>query len=291
MRPAGEIEWWPLYVRGFVALFGLSALILSEPAQAVLPPAAPLALLGLMLSTGLLSVLAQRRLPGPHVSSLVGVVFELAIVSLLVYETGGAASFFLFLYVPVLLWGSAGRGLIAGVVGGWVAAIGFTIAVALRAELPADTLPRAALLAMVGFVVGLIEQRRLDAEAAAMRGAHELTRQARLWAEIHAALTEMVPLDLRVRARVLLERCQRLANADHGLVAVLDIEDRLVVEAAIPAPGSERQRGEVLPKTAVIEETLRSGLPHRTVEAQGDAGWAAAFGPDATGSALVLPCR
>jgi putative nucleotidyltransferase with HDIG domain len=291
MRPAGQIEWWPVYVRGFVALFGVSALLLTEPAGTLLPPAAPLALLGLMLSTGLLSVLAQRRLPGPHVSSLVGTVFELAIVSLLVYETGGTSSFFFFLYVPVLLWGSTGRGLLAGVVGGWVAAIGFAVVVGLRGELPAVVLPRAALLAMVGFVVGLIEQRRLDAEASATRGAHELTRQARLWAEIRAALAAMAPLDLRVRAQALLERCQRLADADHGLVAVLDVEDRLVVEACIPAPGSPRLRGEVLPQTAVVEAVLRSGVLYRAVEARQDAGWAAAFGPDATGSALLLPCR
>jgi putative nucleotidyltransferase with HDIG domain len=289
-RPRSS-EWWPLYVRGLVVLFGLSVLALGEPQSTSGPATGVTALLVLLFATGLLSVLAQDRLEGPHAASLAGTGLELAIVSFIVYETGGLGSFFFFFYVPVLIWGTAGRGLVTGVMGGWIAAAGYLVAVGLRAETPAAALPRAALLLLAGFLIGLIEQRRVEAEKTALEGARALQRQAYVAAEIRAALMDMAPLDLPRRARSVLERCVRLAGADYGMALVLDVEGRPVVEAVINLPAGERPRGEVLQRTAVLDAVLRSGLPQSVVEAGRDAGWVSVFGGDAKGTAALIPCR
>jgi putative nucleotidyltransferase with HDIG domain len=286
-----RFEWWPLYVRGLAVMFGLSVLVLGTPAGA--PAASPIVLLLLVLlfATGLLSVLAQQRFEGPYVASFTGTALELAIVSFIVHETGGLGSFFFYFYVPVLIWGTAGRGLVAGVMGGWVAAIAFSIVISLRMESAAAVLPRAALLLLTGFLIGLIEQRRGEAEESALRGARALTRQASTAAEIRAALMDMAPLDLPKRARVLLERCLRLAEGDYGLVAVLDAEGRPVIEASLHLPSGERPRGETIPNAAVLSDALRSGVAQSVVDASQDARWVSVFGPDATGTAILLPCR
>ncbi|OFX27079.1 MAG: hypothetical protein A2Z07_02145 [Armatimonadetes bacterium RBG_16_67_12] len=291
MANRGAFQWWPLYVRGLAVMFGVSLLMLGTPAEIAAASPTVLILLILLLATGMLSVLAQRRLKEPFLATYTGTVFEMAIVSFIVHETGGMQSFFYFFYVPVLLWGTAGRGLVAGVMGGWAAAFGFTLAVSLRMQPSIGGLPRAALLLLIGFLIGLIEQRRSEAEDSALEGARALTRQAHTAAEIRAALMDMTPLDLPRRARVLLERCLRLAGADYGLVAVLDVEGRPVVEASLHTPGGERPRGEAMPNVAVLDAALRSGLAQSVVDASQDARWVSAFGPDATGTAVLLPCR
>ncbi|MDR7419666.1 MAG: HD domain-containing protein [Armatimonadota bacterium] len=286
-----QFEWWPLYVRGLAVLFGLSVLVMGVPAET--PGASPvvLVLLVLLFATGLLSALAGTRLDEPYVASFVGTVLELAIVSLIVHETGGLNSFFFYFYVPVLIWGTAGRGLVTGVMGGWVAALAFLIAISLGMGSSAAALPRAALLLLTGFLIGMIEQRRGEAEASALRGARALARQATVAAEIRAGLMDMAPLDLPTRARVLLERCLRLADGDYGLVGVLDAEGRPLVEANRGLPSGERPRGEALPQTAVLADVLRSGIAQTAVEAGQDARWVSVFGRDATGTAVLLPCR
>jgi putative nucleotidyltransferase with HDIG domain len=292
MAGRASFEWWPLYVRGLSALFGLSVLVLGDPGVAAGSALRVLVLLVLLFATGLLSVLAQRRL-GNHsyAASHVGTGLELLIVSFLVHETGGLQSFFYYFYVPVLVWGTAGRGLVTGMLGGWTAAIGYIVAVNVATQPSFAAFPRAALLLLVGFLVGMIEHRRGEAEAGALRGARALARQANIAEEIRAALADMSPLDLSYRARVLLDRCLRLAGADHGLVAALDVEGRPVVEAAVPGAGGERPRGEVLPNTAVLEAVLRAGPVQTVVDAGQDARWVSVFGADAAGSALLLPLR
>jgi putative nucleotidyltransferase with HDIG domain len=269
-------------------LFGLSVLVLGGRTET---SSSVFVLLGLLLATGLLSIVARQGFEAPHVASFTGTALELAIVSFIVYESGGMTSFFFYFYVPVLIWGTAGRGLVAGVLGGWVAASGFAIAVSLRSEPFLAALPPAALLLLTGFLIGLIEQRRGEAEEAAMRGARALTKQASVAAEVRAALMDMAPLDLRKRAQVLLDRCLRLADADYGLVAVLDAEDRPVVRAAAHLPSSERQPGETLANVAVLEAALQSGLVQSTVNASEEARWVGVFGRDAIGTAALLPCR
>ncbi|MDR7521023.1 MAG: HD domain-containing protein [Armatimonadota bacterium] len=291
MTVRGGIEWWPLSLRGFAVLFGLSVLLIGTPTgPAILSPV--VLLLVLLFATGLLSALAQRSTGPRPAASYTGTVLELAIVSFIVYETGGLASFFYFFYVPVLIWGTAGRTLAAGVAGGWLAATGFSVAASLRMEPSAAVLPRAALLLLMGVLVGLIEQRRGEAEAAALRGARQLTRQAETAAEIRAALMDMAPLDLPRRAQVLLACARRrLADAATGLVIVLDIEGRPVVEASAGPPGGERPRGEVLPKVAVLQAALDGGRLQSVVDASVDPRWVGVFGGDAAGSALLLPFR
>lgn len=291
MSHRGAFQWWPLYVRGLAVMFGVSLLVLGRPEATGAPSTTVLILLALLLATGLLSVLAQRRLKDPLLATATGTVFEMAIVSFIVHETGGLQSFFYFFYVPVLLWGTAGRGLVAGVMGGWAAAIGFAVATSLQMQPSIAALPRAALLLLIGFLIGLIEQRRSEAEASALEGARALTRQAHLAAEIRAALMDMTPLDLPSRARVLLERCLRVADAEYGLVAVLDVEGRPVVEASLHLPGGERPRGEALPDVAVLADALRSGLAQSVVDAGQDARWVSVFDRDAAGTAVLLPCR
>jgi putative nucleotidyltransferase with HDIG domain len=290
MPARASFEWWPLYVRGLTVLFGLSVLVIGDPGARARSAAAAV-LLVLLFATGLLSALAQRRRREAYAASHVGTGLELLIVSFLVHETGGLQSVFYYFYVPVLVWGAAGHGLVAGMLGGWAAAIGYSVATAAAAQSSLAAFPRAALLLVVGFLIGMIEQRRGEAEQTALQGARALTRQAAVAEEIRVALMDMAPLDLPHRARVLLDRSLRVTRADFGLVAVLDIDSRPVVEAAVLGPGGERPRGEALPRTAVLETALRSGIVQTVVDAANDARWVSVFGDDAAGSALLLPLR
>jgi hypothetical protein len=122
VRRQGASAWWALYIRGLAVLFGVSVLVLGTQTEPVSPTA--LLLLVLLFPAGLLSALDAGRADGPPVANYAGTFLELLIVSFLVHETGGLRSFFFFYYVPVLIWGTAGRGLVAGVVGGWMAAFG-----------------------------------------------------------------------------------------------------------------------------------------------------------------------
>jgi putative nucleotidyltransferase with HDIG domain len=284
-------EWWPLYVRGLAVLFGLSVQLIGTQAEPAVPSPTVLLLLFLLLFTGVLSALAPKPFDESHAASSLGTWLELAIVSFLVHETGGLASFFYFFYVPVLIWGTAGRGLAAGVTGGWLSAMGFSMAAGLLGQPLASALPRAALLLLTGFLVGLIEQRRREVEDLALRGAQQLTRQAHTSAEIRAALMDMAPLDLPNRAGRLLEQLLRLADARQGMVIVLDLEGRPAVEAHIDLGGGPRPRGEVVPNTAILDTALRSGLIQSVVDASHDARWVSVFGPDAAGTAVLLPLR
>lgn len=282
----GATEWWPLYVRGLAVLFGVSVLLLGRP-----DPVSPIALLLLVLlfPAGLLSVLAGGQTAGIPPASAAGTMLELVIVSFLIYETGGLRSFFYFFYVPVLIWGTTGRGLVAGVVGGWLAAFGYTAALSLQQAPSAAALPRAALLLLVGLLVGLMEQRRTEATASALRGAEELNRRAHIAAEIHATLNEMAAQPLPERARRLLRRALHLSGAQIGLVVVLDIEDRPVIEASVDADGSERPPGEVLPSGAALTSMVSSGVVQSTVDAAADARWVSVFGDAAAGTAVLFP--
>lgn len=291
MRRQGAFAWWVLYLRGLAVLFGASVLVLGTQPESAVPSPTALLLLVLLIPAGLLSALETGRTGSPHVANHTGTVLELLIVSFLVHETGGLMSFFYFFYVPVLIWGTVGRGLVTGVLGGWVAAIGYTTAASLGAVPTVGVLPRAALLMLIGLLIGLMEERRTEATESALRGAEELNRRAHVAAEIHAALIEMSAQDLPGRARRLLERSLRLAGADLGLVAMLDIEGQPVVEAMVDDGGTRRPRGEVLPNTAVLEDMLESGLVQSAVDAAADARWVSVFGPDAVGSAVLLPLR
>ncbi|MDR7483345.1 MAG: HD domain-containing protein [Armatimonadota bacterium] len=289
LLPRGRFEWWALYLRGLTAFFGVSVLLVGTPAHQPVPLAAvPLVLL--LVPAGFLSVVEAARCGSYQAASYVGTFLELLIVTFLVYETGGPASFFYFFYVPVLMWGTAGRGLLTGVVGGWMAALGFAVAASLQETPPPDALPRAALLALIGLLIGLLEQRRADAMAAALRGAEELARRTRVGAEVQAAIQEIAGASLADRARRLLDRVVRLSGAEVGLVAVVDLEGRAVVEAAVDAQGGWR-RGESLPRTAVLDDVLQSGLPHTAVDVSADARWASVFGRGRAGSAVLFPLR
>ncbi len=293
MKPVARkapFEWWALYPRGLAVLFGLSVLLIGTQTDRASPSPTAVLLLLLLFPAGLLSAVAPSR-SGPHVASHTGTILELLIVSFLVSETGGLTSFFFFFYVPVIIWGTAGRGLVAGVVGGWVSALGYAVGIALRSQPTAGILPRAALLMLIGLLVGLVEQRRTEATESALRGAEELNRRAHVSAQIHATLTAMAGQGLAERARRLLDRSLHLAGADFGLVAVLDIQGRPVIESGIDVDGKHRPRGEVLPYAAVLEEAMRSGLPQSVVDASPDARWASVFGKDVAGSALLLPLR
>ncbi len=288
VRSQGATEWWPLYVRGLAVLFGLSVLLLggSEP---VSPTA--LLLLVLLFPAGLLSMADAGKTAGVPPANAAGTILELMIVSFLIYETGGLRSFFYFFYVPVLIWGTTGRGLVAGVVGGWVAAFGYAAALSLNAAPSAAALPRAALLLLVGLLVGLMEQRRTEATASALRGAEELNRRAHIAAEIHATLNEMAAQPLLQRARRLLHRALHLAGAHIGLVVVLDIEGRPVIEASVDGDGGERPHGEVLPSGAALVTMIASGVVQSTVDAAADARWVSVFGEAAAGTAVLFPLR
>jgi putative nucleotidyltransferase with HDIG domain len=290
VAPKAPFEWWALYLRGLAVLFGLSVLLIGTQTDRVTPSTTSAILLLMLFPAGLLSVLAPSHV-GPHVASYLGTILELGIVSLLVGETGGMTSFFFFFYVPVLIWGTAGRGLVAGVVGGWVSALGYAAAVGLNVQPAAGILPRAALLMLIGLLVGFLEQRRMEATQSALRGAEELTRRAHVSAQVQATLTAMAGRPLADRARALLERALHLADADFGLVAVVDIDQRLVIEAGLGADGKWRPHGEVLEPGAVVAETMESGLPQIAVDASTDARWVSVFGGDAAGSALLVPLR
>ncbi len=290
VRSQGASAWWALYVRGLAVLFGVSVLVLGTQTNPVVPATA-LLLLALLVPAGLLSAMEAGRSGGRPAASYTGTFLELLIVSFLVHETGGLSSFFYFFYVPVLIWGTAGRGLVAGVVGGWGAAFGYAAAVTMGAIPSTAMLPRAALLMLIGLLVGLMEQRRTEAMASSLRGAEELNRRAHIAAEIHATLIEMAEQNLSERARRLLHRSLRLAGAHLGLVSVLDVEGQPVVEARVDVDGAEPPRGEVLPNTAVLEAVLQSGLLQSAVDASTDARWVSVFGKDATGSAVLLPLR
>jgi putative nucleotidyltransferase with HDIG domain len=288
--------WWHLSVRGLTVLFGIAVLVIGGPGGADgLSSPAVLVLLALLVPAGLLTVLAQHRAPAPHIASATSTALELLIVSFIVHETGGVHSFFYFFYVPVLIWGTAGRGLVEGLIGGFGAAVGFAVAARLEGSAAAVSLaviaPRAALLLLAGFLVGIIEQRRGEAEASAIHGAAALTRALGVADEIRAALIDMAPLDLPRRARALLERAVRLADAHHGIVVVADVEDRPIVQASLGTPTGERPRGEVLPRIGVLDTVIRSGLQQTVVDARADARWVSVFGGDATGPAVLLPFR
>lgn len=291
--PRRPSPWWHLSVRGLAVLFGLAVLVIGAPGG--VPSLGVVVLLALLVPSGLLTALAQHRAPAPHIASATGTALELLIVSFIVRETGGLNSFFYFFYVPVLIWGTVGRGLVDGIAGGAGAAMGFAAAARLHGLPAAASLaaiaPRAALLLLAGFLIGIIEQRRGEAETSALHGAAALTRALGVADEIRAALMDMGPLDLPRRARALLERAVRLADAHHGIVVVTDIEARLVVQASLGTPTGERPRGEILPQIGVLDAVVRSGLTQAVVDARADARWVSAFGGDATGPAVLLPLR
>jgi len=289
VRSQGATSWWPIYIRGLAVLFGVSVLILGVHSEPVSPIA--VLLLALLLPAGLLSVLDPGRANALPLANATGTLLELLIVSFLVQETGGITSFFYFFYVPVLIWGTVGRGLAAGVVAGWVAAFGYTTAVSMGAAPSAAVLPRAGLLLLVGLMVGLLEQRRVEVTASALRGAEELNRRANVAAEIHATLSEMAPETLPERAHRLLQRAMHLSGAEVGLVMMLDLEGRPVVEASVDANGAERPEGEVLPAAPVFEGMIASGVIQSVVDAAADARWVSVFGKDAAGTAMLFPLR
>jgi len=288
LLPRSRWDWWPLSVRALAVCFGLAVLLVDRSAP--LPHAAAVVLIGLLMPAGFLGWLEGTRAGRHQAASRVGTVLELLIVTLLVYETGGPSSLFSMLYVPVLLWGTAGHGLLAGVLGGWGAALGFAVAAGLQDAPAAEVLPRAGMLALVGLLVGLLEQRRGEVMAAALRGVEELTRRRALDAEIQVAVGEMPGLPLADRARRMLERVVHLGGAEAGLVALVDGMERIVVEATVD-PQQVWHAGEILPRTAVLDEVLRSGVPCTTTHAAADARWASVFGRGAAGSALLLPLR
>lgn len=290
MRRDAGVEWWPLYVRALTALFGLSLIFVGTPAgTTITSPLTVAVLLALLVAAGLPSVVAPVRVNGFPLARYSGIAMELLIVSFIVLETGGRTSFFYFLYVPILLWATAGRGIVAGVISGWVAATVFAIASGAQTVTAAGSLPRAMLLVLAGVLIGIIEERRSEGAASVLHGVEALTRQASVAAELRAATTSMAPLDLAGRARQLLERSLRLADAGWGLVATLDGDGRPVVATGIGADGEARITGEYLPATGVLSAVLRSGLTQTVADASRDASWVAAFGEDAARAAVLMP--
>ncbi|MCL6552965.1 MAG: HD domain-containing protein [Firmicutes bacterium] len=285
----GGFYWWALYLRGLAALFGVSMLLVGAPPDRPVPLGAiPLVLL--LVPAGILSLLEETPRGTRRAVSYLATALELLIVTLLVYVTGGPGSVFYVFYVPVLIWGTAGRGLLAGVVIGWAAALGYAAAVGLRQTPTPDVLSRTALLALLGLLVGVLEQRRAEAMAATLRGAEELARQTRVAAELQAVVEEIAGLPLPDRARRVLERLVRLSGAEVGMVVMLDVERRAVVTATVDPQEAWRQ-GESLPQTAVLEEVLQSGLRRTVVDASADPQWASVFGRGRMGSAVLLPLR
>lgn len=285
-----RVEWWPLYVRALTALFGFSVIFTGAPAGTTIESPLTLAvLLALLVVAGLPSIVAPLRVGGFPLARYSGIALELLIVSLIVFETGGTTSFFYFLYVPILLWATAGRGIVAGVTSGWVAAAAFAIVAGAHGGMTTGSLPRAMLLVLAGVLIGSIEERRIEGSASVLHGVDALARQANTTAELRAAATSMAPLDLAGRARQFLERSLRLADASHGLVVMLDGDGRPVVEAGIGADGEARPRGESLPATGVLSTVLRSGLSQTVADASRDASWADVLGEDVARSAVLMP--
>jgi putative nucleotidyltransferase with HDIG domain len=290
MKLDARVEWWPLYVRALTALFGFSVIFTGVPAGTTVASPLTLALLlALLVAAGLPSVVAPIRVGGFPLARHSGVALELLIVSFIVFETGGRTSFFYFLYVPILLWATAGRGIIAGVIIGWVAATAFAIAAGVQSGTAAGSLPRAMILVLAGVLIGMIEERRAEGAASVLHGVEALTRQANTAVELRAAVTSMAPLDLAGRARQLLERSLRLADASHGLVVMLDGDGQPVVEAGIGTDGEARRAGESLPATGVLSVMLRSGLSQTVADASRDASWASVLGEDGARSAVLMP--
>lgn len=290
MKPDTRVEWWPLYVRALIALFAFYVVLTGVPTGTTITSPLTLALLlALLVAAGVPSLVAPHRVGGFPLVRYSGIALELLIVSFIVFETGGKTSVFYFLYVPILLWATAGRGVIAGVISGWVAATAFAIAAGAYGGTITGLLPRFMLLVLTGVLIGIIEERRSEGTASVMRGVEALTRQAQTAAELRAAATSMAPLDLAGRARALLERSLRLADASHGLVVMLDRDGQPVVEAGIGADGKARPAGEYLPATGVLSAVLQSGLSRTVADASRDAGWAGVLGEDAARSAVLMP--
>lgn len=306
MRPRRAVDWQVIWLRALIVLFGLLIILTGIEPVTVRPLLGAAGLLLALLGAGVLGALPAWPRTALPMSAYAGTVLELAAVTLLVGITGGPASIFYLFYVPVLILGTAGRGLMAGVMWGWLAAVGYAAA-SIQMSFSAESFPRAALLLLAGALIGTIEQRRAEADAEAVRGAADLTRRAQVLEQARAAVLEMGPLDLEGRARRLLEWSARLAGADRGLVAVLDLERRPMVAASLRRGAAEgepyhhrsgdhrsgdgRPRGEALPSTGVLETVLQTGLTQSAVQARDDAGWVSVFGPDATGSAVLVPLR
>lgn len=290
MRRDTEVEWWSLYLRALTALLGFSLIFLGAPAGTTIEsPLVVAVLLLLLVVAGLPGILAPGWVRGFPLARHSGIVLELLIVSFIVFETGGKTSSFYFLYIPILLWATAGRGVVAGVTVGWLAAICFAIAAGAREATAAGTLPRAMFLILAGVLVGIIEERRAEGAAAVLRGVEDLTRQANMAIEMRAGVTQMSPMDLAGRARHLLERSLRLADANWGLVVMLDGNGEPVVAAGIGADGKAWHEGESLPATGVLSTVLQSGLFQTVADAGRDAGWTSVFGQDDARSAILVP--
>jgi putative nucleotidyltransferase with HDIG domain len=88
-----------------------------------------------------------------------------------------------------------------------------------------------------------------------------------------------------------LQRAMHLSSAEVGLVVMLDLEGRPVVEASVDANGAERPEGEVLPAPPVFEGMIASGVIQSVVDAAADARWVSVFGKDAAGTAVLFPLR
>lgn len=290
MNPDARVEWWPLYVRALIALFGASVIFTGVPSGTTVDsPLRVTVLLALLVGAGLPSVVASTRSGGFPLARHSGIMLELLVVSFIVFETGGKTSFFYFLYVPVLLLATAGRGIVAGVTTGWVAAAGFAIAAGMQSGTAAGSLPRAMLLVLAGVLIGMIEERRAEGAASFLQGVGTLTRQANTAAEARAVISYMAPLDLAGRARHLLERSLRLADASHGLVVMLDGEGSPVVQAGIGADGVARAAGVYLPATGALGVVLRSGLSQTAADASRDPDWDGILSEDGARSALLTP--
>ncbi|MDI6772865.1 MAG: hypothetical protein QME77_09810, partial [bacterium] len=185
MKLDARVEWWPLYVRALTALFGFSVIFTGAPAGTTIDsPLTLTVLLSLLVVTGLFSIVAPHRVGGFPLARYSGIALELLIVSVIVFETGGKTSFFYFLYVPILLWATAGRGIVAGVTVGWVAAAAFAIAAGAHGGTTTGSLPRAMLLVLGGVLIGIIEERRTEGVASVLRGVDALVRQANTAAEV-----------------------------------------------------------------------------------------------------------
>ncbi len=290
MRSEGRVEWWPLHVRALIALFGLSVVLVGVPAgTTVKSPLTLAALLVLLVAAGLPGALTPARTGEFPLARHSGVALELLIVSFIVFETGGATSFFYFLYVPALMLATPGRGIAMGAVTGAASAVGYAVAAAAQGAVGTVVLPRAALLILAGVLLGLIEERRRASAAPLARGYEMLAREVNAAAEQRAALASMAPLDLAGRARQFLERALRLADAQWGLVAMLDDDGRPVVEARTGTDGRPRPAGVSLALGGALATALRSGASQMVLDADKDADWVSVFGEDPARCAVVIP--